>query len=118
MALEDGQACDINHFARRPVLLFDLPHSKEICPNVKSEHPLAKLCDVPTQPVISGKVEEPSSHLCTSPPHETAENNEVASSAFFSPCYTIRVSSVSAPKTCLPALLPALLPSSGHFQCS
>lgn len=100
MPLAHRQAWDINHLARQPVPAFDHPHSAEIFPHVHSEPPLAQLCAIPSRPVLSDQGAETGTSLSASP-----------LGLLFS-----RLDNPSVHRTCLPAHLPALLPSTRYFQ--
>lgn len=71
-----------------------------------------KLCAIPTCPAFSDQEVKTNTSLWSSPPQDVAESREVSSQ----PSLLQARQPKCPPRTGLPAILPAFLPSSGHFQ--
>lgn len=75
MPLEHWQACGIKHSSRKPILVYDNPHSKYIICNIQSEPPPLHFWAIPV-PHIVYKGDKTGMSLPTSSPQEVAESNE------------------------------------------
>lgn len=115
--LKHWQARGINHFSGKPVPVLGHPRGKELFPNVQSEPPRHSFVPFPCALSSVTREQRPAPPPLLPLPRELQSTGRPGHlSASCSPGETTQASSASPHRTCLPALSPALLLSSGHFQ--